>query len=102
MKSTEEFLSRVFTLARRVRPPLPGELPYGLETAVLAHWRAAAGERSGQGSIVRGLRWAALFACLLAFLAGLLGNDQVSAFRNRFDPESSVADSAVVSGYDYE
>ena len=102
MKSAEEFLTRIFALARRTQSPISSELPYGLETAVMAHWRRVNAARSGIGSIVQGLRWAALFACVLALIAATLESDQLSAYRNRFDPESSVADSAVVTGYGYE
>ena len=101
MKNLDPFIDRIFTLARRAAAPETTDVPFGLETAVVAHWRGRA-VRSAQGNLLGGLRWAALLACAIALLAGALENDQLSAFRNRFDPEARVADSAIVAGYDYE
>ena len=101
MKNTDPFLDRIFAAARRAPSPNEPEIPFGLETAVVAQWRAGAG-RSAYGNLLGGLRWAALLACAIAFLAGALERDQLTAFRNRFDPEARVADSAIVAGFDYE
>jgi hypothetical protein len=100
MRNSDIFLDRIFALARRAPLPNDSELPFGLETAVVAQWRAAG--RSAHGNLLGGLRWAALFACAIALLAGALERDQLTAFRNRFDPEARVADSAIVAGYGYE
>ena len=54
------------------------------------------------GGLLRGLRWAAIVACAAALLAGLVQNDELSAFSNRFDPEARVADSAISAGFGYE
>jgi hypothetical protein len=96
----DQFLTRIYALARRAPAPEPAEIPLGMETAVLAHWRAAAG-RSSAG-VLPGLRWAALAACVIALLAGAVQNDELSALRSSFDPTARVADSALVSGLDYE
>ena len=101
MKYPDPFIDRIFTLARRASAAETTDIPFGLETAVVAHWRGRA-VRSAQGNLLGGLRWAALLACAIALLAGALENDQLTAFRNRFDPEARVADSAIVAGYDYE
>ena len=101
MKNFEPFLHHLFRLAQRAPRPNGSGLSYGLETAVVAHWRAAA-KRSADGNLLAGLRWAALCAVAIALLAGALENDQLAAFRSRFDPEARVADSAVVAGLDYE
>ena len=77
------------------------DVQFGRVTAVVAHWRARS-TRSDQGDLLGGWRWAALLACAIALLVGALENDQLTAFRSRFDPEARVADSAFVAGYDYE
>ncbi|MGI8889436.1 MAG: hypothetical protein ACR2G0_01450 [Chthoniobacterales bacterium] len=94
-------LERIFRLARRV-PAGTTEIPFGLETAVLAHWREARAKGSINSGLLRGLRWAALTACGVALLVGALESEELSAFNNRNDPEARLADSAIVAGYDYE
>lgn len=101
MKNPDPFIDRIFTLARRASGAETTDVPFGLETAVVAHWRARGG-RPTQVNLLGGLRWAALLACAIALLAGALENDQLAAFSSRFDPEARVADSAIVAGYDYE
>ena len=97
-----QLLDRIFSLSRHAPDaPLPA-MPYGLETVVLAHWREAIARRSMNLGLLRGLRWAALTACAVAFLAGVLKSDELTAFANRYDPETRLADSAIVAGYDYE
>ncbi len=96
-------LQSLFALARRTPPPNERlEIPFGLETAVLAHWREARAQRPNNTGLLTGLRWAALFACAIALLAGALEGDELSAFNHRNDPETRVADSAIVAGYGYE
>jgi hypothetical protein len=99
--NTEQLLERIFRLARRVPPPAMPAPDFGLETAVLAHWRATA-ESSPNGGLLRGLRWAALAACAIALLTAILKRDEVAAFNHRSDPVARVADSAIVVGYGYE
>jgi len=99
--NTEQLLERIIRLARRVPPPATPAPAFGLETAVLAHWRATA-ERSPNGGLLRGLRWAALAACAIALLTAALKRDEVAAFTHRSDPVARVADSALVVGYGYE
>ncbi|MGH8093114.1 MAG: hypothetical protein ACREIF_06545 [Chthoniobacterales bacterium] len=100
--NTEQILQRIFSLSRRAPPAPPGEMPYGFETAVFAHWREAMARRSTTLGLLRGLRWAALAACAVALLVGFLESDELAAFNNRYDPEGGVADSAIATGYDYE
>lgn len=95
-----QFLTRIYALARRAPAPPAAEIPLGMETAVLAHWRAGA-ERS-TAALLPGLRWAALVACAIALLVGVVQNDELNAFRSSFDPTARVADSALASGFDYE
>ncbi len=96
----DQFLTRIYALARRAPAPESAEIPFGMETAVLAHWRAGV-DRSSAG-LLRALRWAALAACMIALAAGAWQNDELSALGRSFDPTARVADSALVSGLDYE
>jgi hypothetical protein len=102
--NTNDLLARIFSLARSAPPPPPppNEMPFGLETAVLAHWREASAKTDGSAGLLRGMRWAALTACAIALLAATLKKDELAAFQNRFDPETRVADSAISAGFDYE
>jgi hypothetical protein len=100
--NTERLLDRIFRLARRVPASATVEPAYGLETAVLAHWREAAARRSTNGGLLRGLRWAALASCAIALLTAALKSDELTAFNHRSDPVARVADSAIVVAYGYE
>jgi hypothetical protein len=100
--NADELMQRLFDLARRVPESRPMGIPYGLETAVLAHWQEAVAERSATTGLLRSLRWAALTACGIAILAGFFGSEELTAFRQRNDAESRLADSAIAAGYDYE
>jgi hypothetical protein len=97
-----QLLNRIFSLSRRVPDSRPNDMPFGLETAVLAHWRTAAAPDSANAGLLRGLRWAALVACAVAVLTAVLESDQLAAFRNRSDPATRVADSALSASYGYE
>ena len=97
-----QLLDRIFSLSRHAPDAPRPAMPYGLETVVLAHWREAIAHRSMKLGLLRGLRWAALTACTVAFLVGVLKSDELTAFANRYDPETRLADSAIVAGYDYE
>jgi len=100
--NADRLLDRIIRLARRA-PVLPTPDPaYGLETAVLAHWREAAAHRSANGTLLRGLRWAALAAFAVALLTAALKSDELAAFNHRSDPVTRVADSAIAAGYGYE
>ncbi len=99
--NTEKLLQRVFALCRRTPDLEVIPVPFGLETAVLAHWRDALRQRTANGGLLGGLRWGALLACLIALFVGVIESDELVVFKYRFDPEARVADSAVAS-YDYE
>ncbi len=100
--NANQLLNRIFSLSRRVPDSRPNEMPFGLETAVLAHWRAASARGSASAGLLRGLRWAALVACAVAILTAVLESDQLAAFKNRSDPATRVADSALSASYGYE
>ena len=100
--NTNELLARIFSLSRRVPAPAPNDMPFGLETVVLAHLREVSARRAGSAGLLRGMRWAALTACAVALLAATLKKDELAAFQDRFDPETRVADSAISAGFGYE
>jgi len=94
MKDQGELLNRVFTLARRGRHPVPSEPPFGMQTAVIAHWNASRDER-GTATWLPKLRWAALLACTLALLTGVLQREELSGLSSRFDPEARIVESTI-------
>ncbi len=100
--NTNQFVDRLFSLARRAPAPEDSAAPFGLETVVLAHWREARAQRSSDSGILRGLRWAALLACSVAFLAGALSREELTAFSNGYDPEKNLADSAISTAFGNE
>jgi len=100
MKNTDHILSRLFALSRRDRDPLP-PLPYGLETAVLAHWRAASRESTNAGAMPA-LRWAAGLACAIALISAGWQRDQLAVLSEGSDLQAEIADSALTSGFLYE
>jgi len=80
--NTDRLLDLIFRLARRAPVSAIAEMPYGLETAVLAHWYEAVGNRSANAGLLRGLRWAALAACAVcvgAYVPDLRPLDQQTA-----------------------
>jgi hypothetical protein len=97
-----QLLNRIFSLSRRLPDSRPNEIPFGFETAVLAHWRDASAQRATSAGLLRGLRWAALVACAVAILTAVLESDELAAFRNRSDPATRVADSALSASYGNE
>jgi len=100
--NSDQLLQRIFSLARKSPPARGSDLPLGLETAVLAHWREARAHGQSNSGLLRGLRWAAIMSCTIALRAGLLQRDQLAALSQRDEPEVRLANSAVAVGYDYE
>jgi hypothetical protein len=100
--NTEQFLNRIIRLARRTPARSTPSPAYGLETAVLAHWREATAHRTANGTLLRGLRWATLAAFAVALFTAALKSDELAAFNHRTDPVTRVADSAIAAGYGYE
>ena len=66
MKGTEQLLNQAFALARRARDPVPSELPFGMETAILAQFRSSRASSKTDVGILRVFRWAAILACVVA------------------------------------
>ncbi len=101
MNDPDHFLARIFSLSRRSREALPSDLPFGLETAVLAHWRSSSRAQAGEG-MLRGLRWASCFACAIALFVAALQRDEITQFSRTTDLQTRVADSAIATVYGYE
>jgi hypothetical protein len=98
----DRLLNRLFSLSRKASTPEVPDMPFGLETVVLTHWREASARRAENAGLLRGLRLAALTACAVALLAVAMESDELMAFSDRFDPETRVADWAIAAGYGYE
>jgi hypothetical protein len=96
MKQSEQLLSRVFMLARHHREPAPSEPSFGVETAVLTQWRISRTPSKESGGILPVFRWAAIVACLFALLSGMWKRGEIAQLSHRFDPETSVVNSAFV------
>jgi hypothetical protein len=102
MNWADQLLNRAFSLAHRGREPIPLELPFGLETAVLAEWRASRSHSSVLTNAAPTLRWAAIVACTLALLCSAWKHNQIAQIFPRSDPETSIADSALFVGLNDE
>jgi hypothetical protein len=96
MKNVEQLLRQTFVLARRDPAPLPSELPFGMETAVLAEWRSSRSKIDINSSPV--FRWAAIVTCAVALLGGAWKRDELAQISRRFDPETRIVDSAFLTG----
>jgi hypothetical protein len=77
---------------------LPDEPPFGMETAVLAHWRASLQSRTGNGGLLRRLRWAALLACTIAISSAALSHEELAEVSHLFAAETHIGDSALLAG----
>ncbi len=100
MKETKQLLDHAFALARRARDPLPSELPFGMETAVLAQWRSSRGSSKIDVGMVRVFRWAAILACVVAVMGGAWKREDIAEISQRLDPETRIVDSALLAGLD--
>jgi hypothetical protein len=100
MKGTEQLLDQAFALARRARDPVPSELPFGMETAVLAHWRSLLASSKIDAGILRVFRWGALLSCVVAVAGGAWKSEDIAQISQRLDPESRIVNSALLAGLD--
>ena len=87
MKGTEQLLDHAFTLARRARDPVSSGLPFGMETAVLAHWRNSCASSKIDTGMLRVFRWAAILACVVAVASGVWKSEDIAQISQRLDPE---------------
>jgi hypothetical protein len=100
MKGTEQLLNRAFALARRARDPVPSELPFGMETAVLAQWRNSRASSKIDIGMVRVFRWAAILACVVAVAGGAWKREDIAQIWQRVDLETRIVNSALLAGLD--
>jgi hypothetical protein len=100
MRGTEQLLNRAFALARRARDPVPSELPFGMETAILAQWKSSRASSTIDVGMLRVFRWAAILACVVAVAGGAWKRDDIAQISQRMDPESRIVNSALLAGLD--
>jgi hypothetical protein len=100
MKGTEQMLDHAFALARCARDPVPSELPFGMETAVLAQWRSARPSSKIDIGMLRVFRWAAILACIAAVAGGVWKSEDIAQISQHLDPETRIVDAAILAGLD--
>jgi hypothetical protein len=100
MKGPDQLLNQAFALARRAPDPLPSELPFGMETAILAHWRNSRPPSKIDVGMLRVFRWGAILACVLAAAGGAWKSEDITQISQRLDPETRIVDSALLAGLD--
>jgi hypothetical protein len=100
MKGAERLLNHAFALARRARDPVPSELPFGMETAILAQWRSSCSSSKTDIVMLRVFRWAAILACVAAVVGGAWKREDVAQISRPLDPETEIVDSALLAGLD--
>jgi hypothetical protein len=100
MKRTEQLLDQAFALARLAPDPVPAELPFGMETAVLAEWRSSRASSKIDVGVLRVFRWGAILACVVAAAGAAWKREDISQISQRFDPETRIVDSALLAGLD--
>jgi hypothetical protein len=100
MKGIEQLLDHAFALARRARDPVPSELPFGVETAVLAQWQSSRGSSKIDMGMLAVFRWAAILACVIAVAGAAWKYEDIAHISQRLDPETRIVDSALLAGLD--
>lgn len=100
MKGTEQLLNHAFALARRARAPVPSELPFGMETAVLAQWKSSRASSKIDIGMLRIFRWAAITACVVAVAGVVWRIEDIAQISQRSDPETRIVNSALLAGLD--
>jgi hypothetical protein len=100
MKETDKLLDQAFALARCAREPVPAELPFGMETAILAEWKSSRPSAKADAGILRVFRWGAILACVVAVAGGAWKSEEIAQISQRLDPESRIVNSALLAGLD--
>jgi hypothetical protein len=100
MKEPEQLLDLVFALARRARAPIPSELPFGMETAILAEWRSSRASSRIDIGMLRVFRWAAILACVVAVAGATWKREDIAQISQHLDPETRIVNSALLTGLD--
>jgi hypothetical protein len=93
MKPVDEQINRLLKAASQAPKPAAGDPPFGLETRVLAHWRASARAEGGE-FLVMWFRRVTIGAAILAVASMALGYFNMG---QRSSTEM-VADSAMTMG----
>jgi len=70
MKPADQILQRLLNAAAQAPPPAPGPAPFGLETRLLAQWRAA-DEADETDLVFAFFRRAVVCACLVLLLSAV-------------------------------
>ena len=100
MKGPDRLLDQAFALARRAHDPIPSELPFGMEAAVLAQWQSSRRSSRIDIGMVRVFRWAAILACVIAVTGGAWKREDIAQISRRLDPEFRIVDSALLAALD--
>jgi hypothetical protein len=100
MKGIEQLLDQAFALARRARDPGPSEMPFGMETAILAQWRSSHASSTIDVGMLRVFRWAAILACVVAVAGGAWKREDIAQISQHLDPETRIVNSALLAGLD--
>lgn len=97
MKRPEQLLDHALALARHARDRVPSELPFGMETAVLAHWRNSRADSNSDIGLLRIFRWSAIVACVLAMAGGVWMGGEIARMSRPLDP-TTIVDYAITAG----
>jgi len=100
MKGPEQLLNQAFALARRARDQVPSELPFGMETAILAQWKSSRASSKTDIGMLRVFRWGAILACVFAVAGGAWKREDIAQMSQRLDPEIRIVNSALLAGLD--
>ena len=102
MKRDSTVLERLLRSASQVRERTAVPVPFGFETRVVALWRAASENFSGNG-IGRLVRRVAVVAALVILISGAASFRELRETRDIVEPganEFAIADSAIQNEFD--
>lgn len=97
MNPTDRQLNRLFKAASQAPKPGAEEPPFGLETRVMAEWRASLRSENGD-FFVAWFRKAAIGACLLAVVSLAWNFHDLTSGEKGISDELAIADSSMQQG----
>ncbi len=97
MNPLDRQLDRLFKAAAQAPKPAPGAAPFGLETRVMAEWRASSRGESGD-FFVTWFRQATIGACLLAVASLAWNYHDLTNGEKGISDELAIADSSMKEG----
>jgi len=97
MNPIDRGLNRLFKAAAQAPKPGPEEVPFGLETRVMAEWRASLRPESGD-IFVAWFRRAAIGACLLAVASLAWNYHDLTNGEKGISEELAIADASMQKG----